>query len=136
MQELISKPRNFIEMSVALEERLTVSHLVVLRDIRAAQIELEQIAKVSQSTYGLALWLTALSDYAHHVGLERQIRNYVPPAISKGKRDAAGKQIWQYSTNVIDLNEEHLLRTSKWSHQDPTQASNSKLKPAGTRRIR
>jgi hypothetical protein len=36
MQELISKPKIFIEMSVALEERLTASHLLVLKDIRAA----------------------------------------------------------------------------------------------------
>ena len=47
MQELISKPKTFIEMSVALEERLTASHLLVLRDIRAAQIDLEQVLKIS-----------------------------------------------------------------------------------------
>ena len=41
MQELISKPKNFIEMSVALEDRLTASKLAILRDIRAAQIDLE-----------------------------------------------------------------------------------------------
>ena len=36
LQDLISKPKVFIEMSVVLEDRLTASHLLVLRDIRAA----------------------------------------------------------------------------------------------------
>ena len=66
-------------MSVALEDRLTSSHLLVLRDIRAAQIELENVLKISSAAYGLALWLTALADYAHHSGLERKMRGVVEP---------------------------------------------------------
>jgi hypothetical protein len=50
--------------------------------------------KVSQSAYGLALWLTALADYAHHAGLERKMRNYMAPVNLKGKLDANSKQIW------------------------------------------
>ena len=81
---------------------------------------------MSQAAYGLAMWLTALAEYAHTAGLERKMRNYVPPARPTGRQTDGNKNIWQYSTNVIDLNEEVILRTSKWSHMDPTSAANQK----------
>ena len=84
--------------------------------------------KVSSSAYGLALWLTALADYAHHVGLERKMRGVVAKTCS-GKVDNT-KQIWQYSTNTIDLNEELLLRTSKWSHLDPATLAKEGANPS------
>jgi len=41
LQELISKPKVFIELSLGLEDRLEASHLKVLRDFRKAQVDLD-----------------------------------------------------------------------------------------------
>lgn len=43
LQELISKPKVFIELSLGLEDRLDAQHLKVLREVRKAQIDLEQV---------------------------------------------------------------------------------------------
>lgn len=66
-------------MSLGLEDRLEASHLQVLRDFRKEQIELDSVMKVSSAAYGLALWLTALSDFSHHTGLQRKAK-FVPTA--------------------------------------------------------
>ena len=66
LQELISKPKVFIELSLGLEDRLEPHHLEVLRKIKAANIDLDQTRKISSSAYGLALWLTALVDFVNH----------------------------------------------------------------------
>ena len=109
LQELMSKPKTFIELSLGLEDRLEASHLKVLKDVKIAQLDLEAIRKKSNSAYGLALWLTALADYSHHTGLMRKAK-YIPSA---KKREQ--KQQWQYTSNAEQLNDEVLMRMPKWS---------------------
>lgn len=66
LQELVAKPKVFIELSLGLEDRLEPCHLEVLQKIKTAQIDLDQTRKISSSAFGLALWLTALVEFAHH----------------------------------------------------------------------
>ena len=77
LQELISKPKVFIELSLGLEDRLEASHLKVLREFRKAQVDLEQVKKISSAALGLALWLTALTEFSHHTGLMQKAK-FIP----------------------------------------------------------
>ena len=93
----------------------------MLRQIRDAQIDLDSVRKVSVAAFGLALWLNALAEYSHHSGLMRKAK-FIPTA-TKNKNGGAGapggdKQIWQYSTNTHELNEEVLMRMPKWSREN------------------
>lgn len=63
---MIAKPKVFIELSLGLEDRLEPCHLDVLKKIKEAQIDLDQTRKISSSAFGLALWLQALVEFAHH----------------------------------------------------------------------
>ena len=84
LQELISKPKVFIELSLGLEDRLEAHHLAVLAKIQKANIDLEQTRKISSSAYGLALWLTALVEFVNHptVGIMAPPK-FVPTAAKK-----------------------------------------------------
>ena len=104
-------------MSLGLEDRLGASHLLVLKNIRNAQIDLDAIMGKSRAAYGLALWLTALADFSHHTGLMKKAKEFVPTA----KRQS-GAQMWQYSTNADDLNTEVLMRMPKWAAQSNLSA--------------
>jgi len=74
---LICKPKTFIELSLGLEDRLDAQHLKTLREFRKAQIDLSLVQKKSTAAYGLALWLTALSEFSHHSGLMQKAK-FVP----------------------------------------------------------
>ena len=69
LQELISKPKAFIELSLGLEDRLDAWHLKVLNNFRKEQIDLDQVRKKSAAAFGLALWLTTLAEFSYYTGL-------------------------------------------------------------------
>jgi len=45
--------------------------------IRKEQLDLESVKKISSSAFGLALWLTALAEFAHHAGLMQKAK-FIP----------------------------------------------------------
>lgn len=83
IQDLISKPKNFIELSLGIEERLTAWHLKVLRDFRKFMIEsmcvetqndLIEVKKKCATAYGLALWLMSLAEFSNYTGLLKKAK--------------------------------------------------------------
>ena len=93
LQELICKPKTFIELSLGLEDRLEVSQLKVLREIMRAAIDLNTVRGQSVAAYGLALWLNKLADYANYAGLMRKAKKMQVTAAPPKKRDDQ-KQAW------------------------------------------
>ena len=89
LQELIGKPKTFIELSLGLEDHLEAGQLKVLKDVRQAQLDLDAVQKISSSAHGLAYWLTALSEYSHHSGLIKKAK-FIPTA----KKREMEKQQW------------------------------------------
>ena len=57
LQELMSKPKSFIELSLGLEDRLEASHLKVLKDVKIAQLDLEAIRRKTNADYSAAFAL-------------------------------------------------------------------------------
>ena len=77
--ELISKPKTFIELGYGLEDRLDQPQINVLKEVKAAKIDLQGVKKISSAAYGLALWLTALVDFSHHSGVMKEPK-FIPLA--------------------------------------------------------
>ena len=118
LQELICKPKTFIELSLGLEDRLEVNQLKVLREIMKAAIDLNTVHGQSVAAYGLALWLNKLADFASYAGLMRKAKKMQGAAPKK--RDDH-KQVWQFSSNAAELNEEILMRNPKWKQVNSPQ---------------
>ena len=97
LQELICKPKTFIELSLGLEDRLEVNQLKVLREIMKAALDLNTVRGQSVAAYGLALWLNKLAEFASYAGLMSKAKKMQGAAPKK--RDDQ-KQAWQFSSNA------------------------------------
>ena len=97
LQELICKPKVFIELSLGLEDRLEAQQLQLLRLYRKEEIDLGYVGKTSRSALGLASWLNALSEFTHYTGLQKKAK-FVPT--QKKQTGSSSKQEWQYHTNA------------------------------------
>ena len=93
LNELIAKPKVFIELSLGLEDRLEASHIHVLKEVQAANFNLDAIKKISVAAYGLALWLSTLADFVHATGIVNKAK-FLP----QQKRQKQNQ--WQYSSNT------------------------------------
>ncbi len=120
LQELVCKPKAFIELSLGLEDRLEAAQLQVLRLYRKEQIDLDHVAKTSKSALGLASWLHALSEFTHHTGLMKKAK-FVPT--NKKQTGNENKHGWQYSTNADQLNDEVIMRMPKWARENLEEGS-------------